>query len=65
MNSILIPNINSKTSGILVREYQPLIPQFLTIQLNYYFLITGVTFDHLSIQTAKTNKCTTDFASIL
>lgn len=47
------------------RNYQPLIPQFLTIQLNYYFLITSVTFDHLSIQTAKTNKCTTDFASIL
>ena len=37
------------------RNYQPLIPQFLTIQLNYYFLITSVTFDHLSIQTTKTN----------
>ena len=36
-------------------EYQPLIPQFLTVQLNYYFLITSITFDHLSIQTTKTN----------
>lgn len=49
------------------RNYQFVIPQFLTIQPSHYFLITSIryTFGHVSIQTTKRNKCIADFANIL